>query len=91
MAEALTAAHIIRAVIHIQAVQDLLTDHLVLPDLPDHPTDHPGHLTGRQDLLIHITPEVQEAANTAVETAVTAVAEVAAADALPQYFSLSCS
>ncbi len=34
MAEALTAAHIIRAAVHIQAVQDHLTDHLVhLTDL----------------------------------------------------------
>ena len=59
MAEALTAAHIIRAAVHIQAVQDHLTDHLVhLTDLQDHPI-------GLQVLLIPDIPEVQEAADTA--------------------------
>ena len=62
MAEALTAAHIIRAAVHIQAVQDHLTDHLV-------------HLTDLQVLLIPDIPEVREAAE-AADTAEAAEAAV---------------
>ena len=47
-----TTARIIQEVIHIQAVQD-------------HLTDHPVHLTDLQVLLIPDIPEVQEAADTA--------------------------
>ena len=77
MAEVLTAAHIIRAAVHIQVVQDLLTD------LQVHPTDLPAHLTDLPDLLIRVIPEVQEAA----DTAAAAEAAVAAADAFLLFFS----
>ena len=80
MAEAHTAAHIIRAVVHIQAVQDLQahpTDHLAhLTGLQVHPTDHPAH-------LIHVIPEAPEAE----DTAEAAESAVAVADALLLFFS----
>lgn len=76
MAEVLIAAHIIRAAVHIQVAQDLLTD------LQVHPTDLPDHLTDLQDLLIRVIPEVQEAA----DTAAAAEAAVDAAVALLHFY-----
>ena len=73
MAEAHTAAHIIRAVVHIQAVQDLQAH---LTGLQVHPTDHLAH-------LIHVIPEAPEAE----DTAEAAESAVAVADALLLFFS----